>query len=114
MLAAQQSAVNLGHHHHVQHACDCCFFQQTTWLTAAVLQDGVPHEQDEESAREVGLLQIELETTKAIDQIQMLQQVSDMLLLPHEWVFWSAVMSLHIVTSSCAAMLFILVCHACK
>lgn len=47
------------------------------------LQDDLPHEQDEESAREVGLLQIELESMKAIEQIQMLQQVGDMLLLLH-------------------------------
>ena len=47
------------------------------------LQDDLPHEEDEESAREVGLLQIELESMKAIEQIHMLQQVSDLLLLLH-------------------------------
>lgn len=47
------------------------------------LQDDLPHEQDEESARKVGLLQIELESVKAVEQIQMLQQVGDMLLLLH-------------------------------
>lgn len=44
-----------------------------------MLQDGLPHEQDEESEREVGLLHIELEVMKAIEQKQMLQQVGDML-----------------------------------
>lgn len=39
------------------------------------MQDGIPPEQDEESEREVGLLQIELQTLKAVEQIQMLQQV---------------------------------------
>lgn len=39
------------------------------------LQDGIAGEQDEDSEREVSLLQIELETMKAVEQTQMLQQV---------------------------------------
>ena len=58
------------------------------------LQDDLPHEQDEESAREIGLLQIELETMKAIEQIQMLQQVGDIALLLHAWIRWPAAMIL--------------------
>lgn len=60
------------------------------------LQDDLPHEQDEESARKVGLLQIELESVKAVEQIQMLQQVGDMLLLLHAQTVlacWPAVRS---------------------
>lgn len=40
------------------------------------VQDGVTGEQDEEAERESSLLQIELETMKAVEQMQMLQQVS--------------------------------------
>ena len=40
------------------------------------VQDGVTGEQDEEAEREGSLLQIELETMKAVEQMQMLQQVS--------------------------------------
>ena len=40
-----------------------------------MLQADLPHEQEEESEREVGLLHIELEVMKAIEQIHMLQQV---------------------------------------
>ena len=40
------------------------------------LQDGNVVEGDEESEREANLLQIELETMKAVEQTQMLQQVS--------------------------------------
>ena len=40
----------------------------------AVQEDAVP-EEDEESEREAQLLLIELETMKAVEQIQMLQQV---------------------------------------
>ena len=46
------------------------------------MQDGIPPEQDEESEREVGLLQIELETLKATGQIQMLQQVWHLSVIP--------------------------------
>jgi len=40
------------------------------------VQDGAADDQDEESERETSLLQIELETMKAVEQTQMLQQVS--------------------------------------
>lgn len=40
------------------------------------MQDGVADDQDEESERQTSLLQIELETMKAVEQTQMLQQVS--------------------------------------
>ena len=43
---------------------------------AVVVQDGTTGEQDEEAEREGSLLQIELETIKAVEQVQMLQQVS--------------------------------------
>lgn len=43
------------------------------------LQADLPHEQDEESEREVGLLHTELEVMNAIEQIHMLQQVDDIL-----------------------------------
>lgn len=49
---------------------------QPTSLTACGVQDGVADDQDEESERETSLLQIELETMKAVEQTQMLQQVS--------------------------------------
>lgn len=42
-----------------------------------MLQADLPQEQDEESEREVGLLHIELEVMKAIEQVHMLQQVDD-------------------------------------
>ncbi len=49
---------------------------QPTSLTACGGQDGVADDQDEESERETSLLQIELEMMKAVEQTQMLQQVS--------------------------------------
>lgn len=42
-------------------------------------EDGVADDQDEESERETSLLQIELETMKAVEQTQMLQQEVDLL-----------------------------------
>lgn len=39
------------------------------------VQDGMPHEQDEDSERKLSLLHIELETMRAIEQTQVLQQV---------------------------------------
>ena len=47
------------------------------FLTACGVQDGVADDQDEESDRETSFLQIELEIMKALEQIQMLQQVSN-------------------------------------
>jgi len=49
---------------------------QPTSLKACGVQDGAADDQDEESERETSLLQIELETMKAVEQTQMLQQVS--------------------------------------